>query len=129
MRRVIREEERLFRDQQLTKEEAIRFQKNKELLQLAETRARKMDQIIGYRMPENYVNAEGKIDRDKKMDVLTARYKPEVSPLLFSPLLCSALLSSPLFSSPLLCSLSLPHRAGGCCAVRCGAVWWCPFAL
>lgn len=58
----------------LTEKERREFQKNRELLRLAEGRLRIDDHREGYYMPEDYITQKGKIDRKKKEEALYKRY-------------------------------------------------------
>jgi pre-mRNA-splicing factor ATP-dependent RNA helicase DHX16 len=58
----------------LSEKEKAEFAKNREILRLAEERARIDDYQDGYRLPENYVTESGKLDGKKKHDALYARH-------------------------------------------------------
>jgi len=78
IRRIVAEEERLFRDEKLTEEEIARHERNKQILKLAEERSRQAEEIHHYNIPSaDYVRSDGKIDFEKKMAMLTKRFKPE----------------------------------------------------
>ena len=65
------EEERT--NPQLHRRELAEFARNREVLRLAEERARVDDHIDGYALPEDYITERGKIDRKKKQDALYKR--------------------------------------------------------
>ena len=58
----------------LTRVEKEEFAKNREVLRIAEERAKIDDYVDGYAMPEDYITEKGKIDRRKKEDALYKRY-------------------------------------------------------
>jgi len=80
MRRTIADEEFLFGDQveKLTAAERRKHMTNKKLLELAEQRVAKVQDIKRYSMPEAYTKEDGKIDSVKKFQLLTKRYEEEV---------------------------------------------------
>lgn len=65
------EEERA--NPQLHNRELAEFARNREVLRLAEERARVDDHMDGYALPEDYITERGKIDRKKKQDALYKR--------------------------------------------------------
>jgi pre-mRNA-splicing factor ATP-dependent RNA helicase DHX16 len=74
MRRTLEDEQRLFKDVQLTEEEKRLFDINKKIYDLASKRLEKEPELDKYKMPEAY-EEEGKINYDKKYKVLYDRYK------------------------------------------------------
>lgn len=58
----------------LSEKEKAEFAKNREILSLAEERARIDDYQDGYRLPENYLTESGKLDGKKKHDALYRRH-------------------------------------------------------
>ena len=76
LRRIIKDEEFLFKDQELTERERKRHEYNRELLRLAEEKLRTTGHVDTYHMPENYIDEKGKIDKKRQESVLYARYQP-----------------------------------------------------
>ena len=58
----------------LTQAEKEDFARNREVLRIAEERAKIDDYVDGYAMPEDYITEKGKIDRRKKEEALYKRY-------------------------------------------------------
>lgn len=81
LRRTVREEELLFRDEKLTPEEVERHERNKELLRLAEERVKEVDDTQRYHMfdlPQDRAGeAGGKASEETVASVMMKRYKPE----------------------------------------------------
>lgn len=73
-KQVIEEQAELRSNPNLTRREKEDFEKNKEVLRLAEERLRVDDHLDGYQLPEDYLTEKGKIDRKKKEEVLYKRY-------------------------------------------------------
>lgn len=74
LRLEIQDEERCFRGLKMTKREQRDLQYKKEVLRLAEERARIDDGNMGYVMPEDYITEKGKLDSAKKEQALYQRY-------------------------------------------------------
>ncbi|CCF49481.1 hypothetical protein NDA11_004206 [Ustilago hordei] len=74
LRLEIQDEERFFRGLKMTKREQRDLQYKKEVLRLAEERARIDDGNMGYVMPEDYITEKGKLDSAKKEQALYQRY-------------------------------------------------------
>lgn len=66
----IKDEEIIFQNEKLTKEELLDLDLKKQLYTLAKERVNLKDKQIGYQIPEAEFNEEGKIDQQKKMDKL-----------------------------------------------------------
>ncbi|BGP51314.1 hypothetical protein JCM10450v2_007252 [Rhodotorula kratochvilovae] len=66
--------ERDFRGVKLTKREVRELEQKKELLRLAEERLAIDDGGDHYQMPDDYFTEQGKIDSQRKKDLLTSRY-------------------------------------------------------
>ncbi|GAA5825694.1 hypothetical protein JCM3770_004450 [Rhodotorula araucariae] len=66
--------ERDFRGVKLTKRELRELEQKKELLRLAEERLAIDDGGDHYQMPDDYFTEQGKIDSQRKKDLLTSRY-------------------------------------------------------
>ncbi len=75
LRKQIADEELLFEGVALTKRETQRLAYDREVLRLAEERARIDTGEDGYEMPTDYVTEKGKIDRARKEAALYARYQ------------------------------------------------------
>ncbi|KAL8954240.1 MAG: hypothetical protein Q9183_007248, partial [Haloplaca sp. 2 TL-2023] len=73
-KQVASETEELRKGEPLTRREKAEFEKNRELLKLAEARLNIDDHRDGYMMPEDYITEKGKLDRQKKQDALYKRY-------------------------------------------------------
>jgi len=78
IKRVVRDEEYLFKSEKLTKREQARHQAMKKMLEMAEKRVNLSDHVDGYAMPEAYVKDDGTIDKEKREAALNARYVEEV---------------------------------------------------
>lgn len=74
LRQEIRDEERYFRGQKLSKREMRDLEYKKEVLRLAEERSKIEDGDQGYMMPEDYITEQGKINKKKKEQALYQRY-------------------------------------------------------
>ncbi|EST08149.1 Helicase-associated domain protein [Kalmanozyma brasiliensis GHG001] len=74
LRLEIQDEERFFRGLKMTKREERDLEYKKEVLRLAEERARIDDGDTGYAMPEDYITEKGKLDVAKKEQALYQRY-------------------------------------------------------
>ncbi|CDU23514.1 probable PRP2-RNA-dependent ATPase of DEAH box family [Sporisorium scitamineum] len=74
LRLEIQDEERFFRGLKMTKREQRDLEYKKEVLRLAEERARIDDGDTGYAMPEDYITEKGKLDVAKKEQALYQRY-------------------------------------------------------
>ncbi|SOV04061.1 probable PRP2 - RNA-dependent ATPase of DEAH box family [Ustilago sp. UG-2017a] len=74
LRLEIQDEERFFRGLKTTKREQRDLEYKKEVLRLAEERARIDDGNMGYLMPEDYITEKGKLDSAKKEQALYQRY-------------------------------------------------------
>lgn len=70
----IQDEAILFRGQKLTKREIADHENKKQLLKIMQERASIDTGDDGYMMPDDYLTEKGKIDRQKKKDVLYKRY-------------------------------------------------------
>eukprot|EP00808_Paulinella_micropora_P001053 g33924.t1 len=77
LRREIEEEERLFKDEELTSYEKRRLEMKKEVLRLAQERVKKEDDAEAYFIPEGYIKDDGTIDKEKRDAALSARYVEE----------------------------------------------------
>lgn len=73
-RQVAEETAELRSGVRLSEREKAEFNKNRELLRLAEERLRIDDHQDGYVMPEDYITEKGKLDRKKKEDALYKRH-------------------------------------------------------
>jgi pre-mRNA-splicing factor ATP-dependent RNA helicase DHX16 len=71
----IKDEEFLFANEELTKDEIKELQKKKLVLQLAQERLAINDTYDGYVMPEDYITEKGKIDKKKQDALLYKRYQ------------------------------------------------------
>ncbi len=74
LRLEIADEERFFRGMKMTRREQRDLDYKKEVLRLAEERARIDDADAGYVMPEDYITEKGKLDTAKKEQALYQRY-------------------------------------------------------
>jgi len=73
----LREEEFLFGDVEITAEEKQRREVKRKVLEMAKEKDRFEREHRGYRMPEAYETADGKLDTSKRDAALTARYQEE----------------------------------------------------
>ena len=73
----MRDEDDLFEGVRMTKEELKKREIQKQILSMAKDRYRFNYKDDGYRMPEGYVDANGRIDKAKREGALTARYEAE----------------------------------------------------
>jgi pre-mRNA-splicing factor ATP-dependent RNA helicase DHX16 len=71
----IKDEEFLFANEELTKNEIKDLEKKKRVLQLARERLSINDTYDGYQMPEDYITEKGKIDKKKQDALLYKRYQ------------------------------------------------------
>ncbi len=78
LRMEIADEERFFRGRKLTKRELRDLEYKKEVLRLAEERAKIDDGDEGYSMPDEYITEQGKQDRKKKEALLYQRCEFEL---------------------------------------------------
>lgn len=74
LKQEIRDEERFFRGQKLSKREIRDLEYKKEVLRLAEERSKIDDGDEGYMIPEDYITEQGKINKRKKEQALYQRY-------------------------------------------------------
>jgi pre-mRNA-splicing factor ATP-dependent RNA helicase DHX16 len=74
-RRTLEDEQKLFKDVQLTEDEKKLFDINKKIYDLATKRLQKEPEFDKYKMPDAYEEEDGKINFDKKYKVLYDRYK------------------------------------------------------
>lgn len=74
LRQEIADEERFFRGQKLSKRETRELEYKKEVLRIAEERAKIDDGDDGYVIPEDYITEQGKLNRKKKEAALYQRY-------------------------------------------------------
>lgn len=74
LRQEIRDEERYFRGQKLSKRELRDLEYKKEVLRIAEERNKIDEADSGYMLPEDYITEQGKLDRKKKEQALYQRY-------------------------------------------------------
>lgn len=70
----IKDDEYLFQGKELTKKERDDLQHKKYLLKLAKEKAGLVVKDDGYQLPEDEFNERGKIDSQKQLDLLKARY-------------------------------------------------------
>uniref|UniRef100_A0A6V3S0D1 RNA helicase n=1 Tax=Lotharella globosa TaxID=91324 RepID=A0A6V3S0D1_9EUKA len=77
LKRVINDEEYLFKNEKLSKREMARHQMNKKLLDIIQKRINLSDHVDGYNMPEAYVKDDGTIDKEKREAALNARFQEE----------------------------------------------------
>ncbi|PVV00519.1 hypothetical protein BB560_005100 [Smittium megazygosporum] len=71
----LKQEEMLFKDESLTKEELLELEYKRRVLQIANERTKLANVDAGYQMPEDYITEKGEIDRKKKEEALYGRYK------------------------------------------------------
>lgn len=74
---AMKEEEELFQGIKLSKEEIKRRELNKRILDLAKDRERFTYKDDGYQMPDTYEDERGRVDKEKRESVLTARYQED----------------------------------------------------
>jgi len=75
---AIKDEEDMFKGVKRTKEEIDKLELNKKILAMAKGRhLKEEDEVEGYRVPDGFMDEEGKIDKDKKEGVLKQRYKED----------------------------------------------------
>lgn len=75
LRQEIRDEERYFRGQRLSKREQRELEYKKEVLRIAEERSKIDDGDDGYMMPDDYITEQGKLNKKKKEQALYQRYE------------------------------------------------------
>ncbi|UZJ54921.1 hypothetical protein CBS101457_004241 [Exobasidium rhododendri] len=75
LRQEIRDEERYFRGQKLSKRETRELEYKKEVLRIAEERSKIDDGDDGYMMPDDYITEQGKLNNKRKEQVLYQRYE------------------------------------------------------
>jgi pre-mRNA-splicing factor ATP-dependent RNA helicase DHX16 len=73
----LKDEEYLFEDVPLTKEELRRKELNKNILGMATDRYRFAYKDDGYKLPDTYEDEHGRVDKEKRDGLLTARYEEE----------------------------------------------------
>lgn len=73
----MRDEEDLFDGVSMSKEELKKREIQKRILTMAKDKYRFNYKEEGYRMPEGYEDASGRVDRIKREGALTARYEEE----------------------------------------------------
>jgi hypothetical protein len=76
----MRDEEDLFDGISLSKEELKKREIQQNILSMAKDKYRFNHKEDGYRMPEGYEDSKGRIDKEKRDGVLTARYEEEQQP-------------------------------------------------
>lgn len=76
----MRDEEDLFDGVSMSKEELKKREIQKRILTMAKDKYRFNYKEEGYRMPEGYEDASGRVDRIKREGALTARYEEEEQP-------------------------------------------------
>jgi len=77
LKRIVNDEEYLFKNEKLTKKEKQRHQMRKKVLEYAMKRINLSDHVDRYEMPEAYVKDDGTIDKEKREAALNARYVEE----------------------------------------------------
>ena len=78
LRRTVADEEFLFSESELSKAERSALGKRKRLLELTDQREKsRKEEVGGYVIPSGGLTSEGKIDKAKKMELLTKRYVDE----------------------------------------------------
>jgi pre-mRNA-splicing factor ATP-dependent RNA helicase DHX16 len=75
LRLEIVDEENLFHGMKMTAREERELERKKELLRIMEERQRIDDGTDGYQMPDDYITEQGKLDAEKKRNVLYKRYE------------------------------------------------------
>ena len=73
----MKDEEYLFDDVELTAEEKKRLELNKKILAMASDKYRFNYKDDGYHMPDGYEDERGRINKEKRDALLTARYEAE----------------------------------------------------
>lgn len=73
----MQDEEELFENTIITKEEKKRRELSKKILDMAKDRNRFEYKDNGYQMPDSYEDEHGRLDREKRDAVLTSRYQLE----------------------------------------------------
>jgi pre-mRNA-splicing factor ATP-dependent RNA helicase DHX16 len=73
----MKDEEELFENMPLTKEERKRRELSKKILDMAKDRNRFDYKDDGYHMPDSYMDEHGRLDKEKRDAVLTSRYQEE----------------------------------------------------
>ena len=79
LRLQLEDEERLFKEEELTEKEKREMAKKRRLLELAQARKGLTAEVGGYHMPEAYTRDDGTIDSDKRKALLNSRYAEEPS--------------------------------------------------
>jgi pre-mRNA-splicing factor ATP-dependent RNA helicase DHX16 len=78
LRRTVEDEQFLFDEKELSKEERHQLRKRKRVLELTDARSKLQQETVGaYHMPSSGLTETGKLDRQSKMDLLTKRYVEE----------------------------------------------------
>lgn len=75
LRLEIIDEENLFHGMKMSAREVRELERKKELLRIMEERQRIDDGTDGYQMPDDYITEQGKLDSEKKRNVLFKRYE------------------------------------------------------
>ncbi|TFK49633.1 pre-mRNA splicing factor [Heliocybe sulcata] len=75
LRQEIADDEALFRGMKVSTRERNELDRKKELLRIVEERLNIDNKYEGYRLPEDYITEQGKIDKKKKENVLYKRYE------------------------------------------------------
>ena len=76
-KRRLDDEKKIFGDQPLTEIEKKLNELNERLYNLANKRREKVKNAEIYQMPDTYEDEDGRIQKDKKMAILTKRYEEE----------------------------------------------------
>ena len=76
-KRILDEEDRIFAGEELTEAEQQIKEVNRRLYELANKRRQKQEKGDFFKMPDAYEDDKGRLDRDKKMSVLTRRLEEE----------------------------------------------------
>ena len=79
LRLQLEDEERLFKEEELTEKEKRELAKKRRLLELAQARKALTADVGGYRMPDSYTRGDGTLDSNKRKALLTSRYAGEPS--------------------------------------------------
>jgi pre-mRNA-splicing factor ATP-dependent RNA helicase DHX16 len=74
LKQQVRDDEILWQNERLTKRERREIQERKEALRIALERQDIDDGFDGYAMPDEYFTKQGKIDKQRREQVLTKRY-------------------------------------------------------
>lgn len=73
----MRDEEELFEEMELTAEEKRRLQLQKNIINMAKDKHRFSYKDDGYHIPDGYEDENGRVNKEKREAVLTARYQEE----------------------------------------------------